>query len=125
MVSAHPLELLREHPPGLTTASQLGGKVNQRVRMTGWVISAKQITTKKGRPMKYLSMEDTSGCFEVVLFPHQYQLYAPSIIDSGPYLIEGWVKGEWETTTLVAQRIRRMEYGNPSKTTRSYFSDPH
>jgi len=57
-------------------------------------------------------MEDTSGCFEVVLFPNQYQLYAPSIIDAGPYIVEGRVKEEWGTITLVAQRIRRMGYGN-------------
>lgn len=113
MVSAHPLQLLKEHLPGLITASQLKGMVNQRVRMAGWVISSKRITTKKGKPMRYLSMEDTTGDFEVVLFPNRYQIYAPSILGSGPYLIEGRVKEEWGTLTIVAQRIRGMGYGNP------------
>lgn len=113
MVSAHPLQLLKEHLPGLITASQLGERINQRVRMAGWVISSKRITTKKGKPMRYLSMEDTTGDFEVVLFPNQYQIYAPSILGPGPYLIEGRVKEEWGTLTIVAQRIKGMGYGNP------------
>lgn len=114
MVSAHPLQLIEVHPPGLSTASQLKKKANQIVSIPGWIISAKCITTKKGKPMKYISMEDTTGDFEVVLFPNQYKIYAPSIVDSGPYLVEGKVKEEWGTITVVAQRIRKMGYGNLS-----------
>ena len=112
MVSAHPLELLKVNPPGLTSACGLGEKVNQKVSMIGWVISSKRITTKKGEPMRYLSMEDTTGDFEVVLFPNRYRLYAPITLGPGPYLVEGRVKEDWGTLTVIAQRIRRLGYSN-------------
>ena len=95
--SCHPLELL---PPetwnGVTPASEIENLIGRRVTMIGWMIAQKLIRTRKGTPrfMKFLSMEDLTGTFEVTLFPDQYQRFAHLTITAGPYRIRGRIEND-------------------------------
>jgi DNA-directed DNA polymerase III PolC len=116
MATRHPLQLLvpQPGPEGVITAAQMGEHVGHEVRMIGWLISAKRITSRKsGQPMKFMSMEDLSGTFEVTLFPNVYRQYAPLSLGHGPYLVTGRVEesyGAFSLTAKALEVLRRTPY---------------
>ena len=63
--------------------------------------------------MKFMSLEDPTGTFEVTLFPKTYRRYAPLTLSHGPFLVEGKVEEDHGTYTLVAERLER--YGKRAK----------
>ncbi len=91
MVTRHPLDFY----PGLTEqknvvkAADMERYNHRRIKMIGWYMSSKRISTKKGDPMKFLSLEDLTGTFEAVIFPNVYQRVAEKTLSMGPYIIEG------------------------------------
>jgi len=96
-LSAHPLQLL---PPqvwkDVTPAVEIEGKVGRRVTMIGWMIAQKLIRTRQTPPrfMKFMSMEDLTGTFEVTLFPDVYRKFAPQTITAGPFRFRGRVEDD-------------------------------
>jgi DNA polymerase III alpha subunit len=64
-------------------------------------MTSKRIRTRKGEIMKFLSLEDLTGTFEAVIFPKEYEKYAPLTLSMGPYLIEGFVDKELGDTITV------------------------
>jgi DNA-directed DNA polymerase III PolC len=108
MATRHPLQLLvpQPGPEGVITAAQMGEHVGREVRMVGWLISAKRITSRKTEePMKFMSMEDLSGTFEVTLFPGVYRQYAHLTLGHGPYLVTGKVEESYGAFSLTARAI--------------------
>ncbi len=108
-VSAHPLALFAgRFPPETVAADRMTGWRGRRVKMAGWPVAYKRISTKKGEVMKFLSCEDLTGTFEVVLFPRVYRRFARVTVSPGPYLIEGKVGEEQGVCSLVAERLERV-----------------
>ena len=54
--------------------------------------------------MKFLSLEDTTGTFEAVIFPREYEKYAEKTMSMGPYIIVGKVD-ENDTTNVVVSEL--------------------
>jgi DNA polymerase III alpha subunit len=106
----HPLYPLRHlySIMGLTEAGALHTKAGRRVRLLGWLIASKNIDTREGAFMAFLSLEDLSGTFEVVLFPAVYQRCGALLRDRGPYLVAGRVAEENGCHTVIAEWIRRI-----------------
>jgi len=110
-LSAHPLELLpAEAWRGVTPASELESCVGRRVTMIGWMIAQKLIRTRQTPPrfMKFLSMEDLTGTFEVTLFPQAYQRFAPQTVTAGPFRIQGRVEDDQGVPALNAFFLQLM-----------------
>jgi len=108
MVSRHPLELLapRSGLQGIVTASRMEEHAGREVRMIGWLIAAKRITARKtGQPMKFMSLEDLTGTFEVTIFPDVYRRHAHLTLGHGPYLIAGKVENSYGACGLTARTI--------------------
>lgn len=93
MISRHPLEFYINNlaDKQITPAGQLKNKKGKKVKALGWLMTSKRIRTRKGQIMKFLSLEDLSGTFEAVIFPKEYELFAPLTLSMGPYLVEGFV----------------------------------
>ncbi len=114
MASRHPLELLvpQSLTEGMITAAQMGDHVGREVKMIGWLISAKRIIGRKTRePMKFMSMEDLTGTFEVTLFPGVYRQYAHLTLGHGPYQVTGRVEenyGAYSLTATAIEIVRRQ-----------------
>jgi DNA-directed DNA polymerase III PolC len=124
MASRHPLELLVPHPQpqGIITADRMSEHAGREVRMIGWLIAAKRITARKtGQPMKFMSLEDLTGTFEVTLFPDVYRRHAHLTLGHGPYLITGKVEGSFGVCGLTAKSIEVIDWpscpaaGHPAK----------
>jgi DNA-directed DNA polymerase III PolC len=115
MVSRHPLELLVPHSKwqGIVTADRMDEHAGREVRMIGWLIAANRITARKsGQPMKFMSLEDLTGTFEVTLFPDVYRRHAHLTLGHGPYLVTGKVENSFGACSLTARTIEPI--GRPS-----------
>lgn len=103
MVSRHPLEFYSHliNDPSITPAEELILNKGNKVKVIGWLMTSKRIRTRRGEIMKFLSLEDLTGTFEAVIFPKEYEKYAPLTLSMGPYLIEGYVDKELGDTVTV------------------------
>ncbi|MFQ3547466.1 MAG: DNA polymerase III subunit alpha, partial [Termitinemataceae bacterium] len=75
--SHHPFELWKAT---LQRFDRIYGKdlphhVGKRVCLAGWPITRKEVWTRQGEPMDFISYEDETALFETVLFPQVYQQY--------------------------------------------------
>ena len=91
MVSRHPLEFFRNivDSPTIVKAADIHKYADKKIKMIGWLMASKRIRTRKGKIMKFLSLEDLSGTFEAVIFPNAYEKFAERTMSMGPYLVEG------------------------------------
>ena len=106
MVTRHPLFFygsFTEHH-SIVKAKDLHKHCGKNVRLIGWYMTSKRIKTRKGDIMKFLSLEDTTGTFEAVIFPREYEKFAESTMSMGPYIIDGKVD-ESDTTNVVVSKL--------------------
>ena len=82
------------------------------MRLVGWQVTQKPIRTRQGKPMMFLSFEDTTALYETVLFPQQYRRLAPWTLTRGPYLVEGIPRDEHGAITVEVQELRLLEQGS-------------
>ncbi len=103
MVTRHPLYFYREwvNHPSVIKAKDKEKYRGRKVKMVGWYMTSKRIRTKKGDIMKFLSLEDTTGTFEAVIFPNVYNRCAELTMSMGPYLIEGVIDSEDANNIIV------------------------
>jgi DNA polymerase-3 subunit alpha/error-prone DNA polymerase len=57
--------------------------------MAGWPVTQKDVWTKDGLTMSFLSLEDESGLYETVIFPNVYEKYNRLLFDQRPLLVCG------------------------------------
>jgi len=111
-VSGHPLEKFRKEIERFVT-SDLGrlGELNtgQEVRVAGMKQSMKEINTRKGERMAFLTLEDLFGTAEVVLFADVFREAGPALSMEGPYLVQGTVDSEEEKPKIKAQKLELFE----------------
>ncbi len=103
MVTKHPLEFFAGElkTAGLSNAIDIPGLNGRSVKMIGWYMTSKRITTGKGEVMKFLSLEDLTGTFEAVLFPKAYSAFAEQTMSMGPFLVVGKVDAENGNNIIV------------------------
>jgi len=78
--------------------------------MAGWMIAARRISTRRdSRYMKFMSMEDKTGTYEVTLFPNAYQRLAPKTMSQGPYIFDGTVDDHFGVCSLNCQNLSVLE----------------
>lgn len=73
-------------------------------------MTSKRIKTKRGEIMKFLSLEDTTGTFEAVLFPESYAKYAVNTLSMGPYVIEGTVDAA-SGNNIIVEKLELLTSG--------------
>ena len=130
MVTRHPLYFYRsftEHP-SIVKAKDLNKHRGKNVRLIGWYMTSKRIRTRKGDIMKFLSLEDTTGTFEAVIFPRQYEQFAELTMSMGPYVIDGKVD-ENDATNVVVSKLNVLSVASVKVTDQKdsvdnkYFGD--
>jgi len=130
MVTYHPLEFFAgtAETGKIIKAAEMDKFNGRRVKIMGWYMASKRVKTGKGEIMKFLSLEDTTGTFEAVLFPKAYEKYAEQTLSMGPYLIEGRVDASGgnnivvdKLSLLAADKARAMtqKEGNENR----FFGD--
>lgn len=111
MVSKHPLELFTEELEKYKTinSSDMKNYHNKRISLRGWFMTSKRIKTSKGEIMKFLSLEDSTGTFEAVLFPKVYSRFAQQTYSFGPYIVTGRVDAE-SGNNLIVDKLEVLSF---------------
>ena len=104
MVTRHPLYFYRSYTeqPAIVKAKDLNKHRGKNVKLIGWYMTSKRVKTRKGDMMKFLSLEDTTGTFEAVIFPREYEKFAEQTLSMGPYVIDGKVDLNDSTNVVVS-----------------------
>ena len=103
----HPMELFAEKLQKQRTvkAVDLPRFIGQQVRLAGWLITGKVVSTKHGDPMEFLTFEDQTGIVETTFFPQAYRRFCHMIDRNRPYLLTGKVEEDWGAVTLTVDRV--------------------
>ena len=106
MISRHPLEFFTNltDQRKIIKAAEMKHNAGKKVRMMGWYMTSKRISTKKKEVMKFLSLEDLTGTFEAVIFPEVYSRVAEKTLSMGPYIVDGKVDAR-DTNNLIVEEL--------------------
>jgi len=107
LVSVHPLSLHHAQIARLkpVKACEMIDWSGRHVSMIGWWVTGKTVQDKNGRPMEFVSFEDTSGIYDATFFPGVYQRFCKKLTRHRPYLLKGKVEEEFGVTTLTVEWV--------------------
>ncbi|MDX1662006.1 MAG: DNA polymerase III subunit alpha, partial [Gemmatimonadota bacterium] len=114
----HPIEFWREEVASLRSrgrgsaaivADRLDRHAGDRVTLVGFLTTTKRVRTKDAEPMMFLTLEDETALYDVVLFPRAYQRYGDRLVDRGPYVVTGRVEDDARPSSLTAETLTRLE----------------
>lgn len=111
VLSVHPLALWDGWVRGISReilqASNLAGHVGKNVRVIGWPVTRKEVLTREGDPMEFVSFEDRTAIYETVFFPGAFQRFCRDLTMDRPYLLCGKVQEEFGTVSLTVSRLEK------------------
>ncbi|MFP4176278.1 MAG: DNA polymerase III subunit alpha [Candidatus Brocadiia bacterium] len=109
-VHRHPIIPFRWHlnGPPLPSSNALDSFTGQNIRTMGILTARRTTTTRHGRTMQFLTLEDEHGIFEALLFPQAHQKCDDQLRGIGPYIVEGRVQNRDGVTSINAENIRRI-----------------
>lgn len=91
-------------------------------KLIGQVKEIKKITTKKGEPMAFVDISDTSGDVSLTLFPKIYRKYIHLLEKSNVLYIEGKVEARaGQGLQMLAQQIQEAEELEENRETKKCF----
>jgi len=111
-VSDHPLALFEADVDfeDIVFSRDLEAHTNGVVRCLGWQVTARRVKTASERYMKFLTLEDRQGLFEVVLFPDVYERFGHLLRGHGPFIITGRVQSRLPgEANLIAGRVEVLK----------------
>lgn len=109
-LSCHPLELFKDilaripHIP----AKDLAQHVGEQVTVIGWLVTEKIISTKKGEPMEFITLEDQTSLYDATLFPQTYRRYCHLLATNQAYVVTGRVEEQFSTVTLTVRELKLL-----------------
>jgi DNA polymerase-3 subunit alpha/error-prone DNA polymerase len=86
--------------------------IGQNVKLLGWPITQKEVWTKDGLTMSFLSFEDETALYETVIFPEIYDRYNKLLFDQRPLLVYGKVTDDQGALIVEVRKIEALP--NPS-----------
>lgn len=113
-ISGHPLEEYRQLLRTVTTAG--AGEIRQMdegrgVLIGGLITSLRRISTRRGDPMAFVTVEDLTGSVEVILFPRVYWEGRRLLSEGAGVLLWGQVSRDGDDTKVVADRLTSLDAG--------------
>jgi DNA polymerase III subunit alpha len=111
-ISGHPLDFYADQLAALCTADTQEVKEKREgaeVVLCGMVSVIKELTTKKGDRMAFLSLEDREGLLEVVSFSDTFPQTRPLLEGDEPLVVFGKVQHDEKGSKVIANRILSLE----------------
>jgi error-prone DNA polymerase len=112
ILSVHPLRLYSRKIGAsgrrIVPANQLHRYVGRVITMAAWSITGKEVITRKGDPMEFVSFEDGTAIFETTFFPEAYQRFCQILDMNRAYLLTGRVEEQHGTVSLNVAEVRRL-----------------
>ena len=107
-ISRHPLSRYQEEIKKYTdvdTSTLPKLQNGAEVKICGLVSVLKEIVTKRGDRMAFLTLEDMKGFVEVILFPEVFKAALPHLRGGDPLLVKGTLDISEETIKLKAMEV--------------------
>lgn len=107
-VSAHPFsDFVKPLAPYVMPLDTLNDqKPNKYVRVAGMIAFVHKIVTKKGDPMAFVTLDDTTdGTRELIVFPKTFEEYEDILVDGNCVLVSAKVNEREGEKSLIANSI--------------------
>lgn len=118
-LSGHPLTGYQEQIKRLAsndTQSASGLADRSEVGLCGMVATCKEIRTKRGKRMAFVSLEDLTGTIEVVVFNELFEQSAQLLGSEVPIYVKGTIDHHDEATKILADEILSLDRMRIEKT---------
>ena len=114
LLEGHALKLWEPIPERFrkVRGKDLSRYISRRVEMVGWPVTSKEILTREGRPMEFVSFEDETAIFETVLFPKAYERYAGELDEPRPVIIRGTVQEDLGAVAIHVEELSPLARKN-------------
>lgn len=90
-------------------ADELAQHAGGRVELLGWLVCMKRVRTSKGEYMRFITMEDMTDLFEVVLFPRCYSRFGHLLMSPGPFAVAGRAQDDGGVVVVNADRLSLLD----------------
>lgn len=111
-VTGHPMERILDKVSSWSNADTdtLASMADRsEVRIVGMKRTCKEVATRNGERMGFLTLEDLKGSVEVVCFPEAYRQALPLIQEERPLCVRGILEHGEDVSKLVATQILSLE----------------
>ncbi len=110
-LTGHPLDSHRHELRMVTTTilADLGEFEGAPVRVGGLVKTKKEIKSKNGDRMAFITLEDISGSAEVVIFPKIFADCSALLDSDQPLIIQGKAESDEQTGKIIADEVVTLE----------------
>ena len=107
----HPLEPYKNiiQTCGTVPAAELSRWTGRHVTLAGWWVTGKPVRTANGKPMEFVTFEDTTALFDATFFPAAYARFCRKLGTPRPYLIKGLVEEEFGVVTINVMWLGFLE----------------
>ncbi|MBK9948287.1 MAG: DNA polymerase III subunit alpha [Nitrospira sp.] len=106
----HPLDLFTEALAAIPhiLAKDLNQYVGKEVTLIGWLLTEKIVSTNKGEPMEFMTLEDQTGMYDATLFPNTYRQYCHLLATNQAYVVTGLVETHFSTVSVTVRALRLL-----------------
>ncbi|MGD8228831.1 MAG: hypothetical protein PVI20_13695, partial [Desulfobacteraceae bacterium] len=111
-ITGHPLDRFKKVARDFATCAIEGlTKLRDKtpVKVAGVIEHLRIKRTKRGDKMAILSLEDSTGSTEVILFPDVFSTHSPLLKGDEPLLIGGTAEVDGNIAKIIAQEIESLE----------------
>ncbi len=116
-LSSHPLQAFSEDMAKLGQLDSIamlegmaeGGRTSAKV--VGIVLAKRELRTKSGKRMGFVTLSDTTGQYEVALFPESYQAAYDLIEQKVPLVMEIKMEVQGDNVRINAESVSSLEQG--------------
>ncbi|MDQ5981741.1 MAG: polymerase subunit alpha [Patescibacteria group bacterium] len=103
------LEIINKYPDkNFKTISANDLKEGADISGIAIIQRIKHITTRKGDPMAFVTLEDTSGTYDGVVFPKDFKTFKDYLIDGSVIFINGRVNLRDDNVSIIINKIKNL-----------------
>ena len=81
---------------------------SRQVHLVGWQVTQKEVLTKEGQSMSFVSFEDETALYETVLFPDMYTRYHSFLCTQWPLEVFGVVQDDQGAKYVQVQHLKQI-----------------
>ena len=115
-ITGHPLDEYRDKIQNLTSIGQIlaqSPRDRQMVRVAGLIVDVKRLTTKKGEPMCFLTLEDYTESIKITVFPRLFYEHVDNLVLDASLVVQGRLDVGDKGTGILAEKIRLLSEYEP------------
>lgn len=117
-LSSHPIDQYKYKLKGYNYTSLKDvqdNKISSSIRFAGYIEKVKQIKTKKGQLMAFLTLSDPTGFTEGIVFPRVYEKYQMLVQEGEVLFLEANLDPEQKNKVIIQKAMRLKDLKNSSE----------